>query len=238
MADVESSNIVGYTSAESGSQNNFVAVPFNSVGCNTADIQMIKISDGGNGTIGWGTETFDIWEGAPTVVDGSSFVYWDASIDPTATATAPYWGDSEGTPASYSIADGQGVVLGLTEGLEVSYAGEVAKQKIEFTSVAGNNFAGNTFASAIDIQSIKVDDGGAGVIGWGTETFDIWEGAPTVRDGSSFVYWDASIDPTATATAPYWGDSEGNPASYSIVPGQGFVLGLGEGLTVSFDSPY
>ena len=119
-ADIVSKNVVGYTTAESGNQNNFVAVPFNSVGCNTADIQMIKISDGGAGTIGWGTETFDVWEGAPTVVDGSSFFYWDASIDPTATATGCYWGDADGNAATFEVKPGQGVVLGLTDGLTVT----------------------------------------------------------------------------------------------------------------------
>ena len=111
---------VGYTTATSIENNNFVAVPFAAVGCNTADIQQIKISDGGVGDIGWGTETFDVWEGLPEVVEGSSFLYTDPSIDPTGEATDYYWADFDGNPVSYSISAGQGFVLGLTEGLEVT----------------------------------------------------------------------------------------------------------------------
>ncbi len=216
----------------SGTQNNFVAVPFNTVGYNTADIQQIQISGDG---IGWGGEGFEIWSGAPTVVEGSSFLYCDPTLDPNAEATDYYWGDYDGYPASYSIAAGQGVVLGLSEGLEISYAGEVANDGVEFTSVGGNNFVGNTFASAIDIQNIRISGDG---LGWGGEGFEVWEGAPTVKEGSSFLYCDPSLDPNAEATDYYWGDYDGNRVTYSIVPGQGFVLGLPEGVTVSFDAPY
>ena len=238
MADVESSNIVGYTSAESGSQNNFVVVPFNSVGCNTADIQSIKISDGGAGTIGWGTETFDIWEGGPAVVEGTSFFYLDPMMDPNMGATDYYWGVDSSVPATFSVPAGQGVVLGLSEGLTITYAGEVASQKIEFTSIAGNNFSGNGFSSPIDIQSIKISDGGAGTIGWGTETFDIWEGVPAVVEGSSFFYLDPMMDPNMEATDYYWGDDSSAPATFSIPAGQGFVLGLAADLDVSIEAPY
>ena len=236
-ADIESSNIVGYTTGASGAQNNFVTIPFAQVGYNTSDIQQIKIGDNGAGTIGWGGETFDVWAGAPTVVDGSSFIYYDASMDPGGVATDYYWGDDVGNKASFSVAAGQGVVLGLTEGLTVTYAGEIAVSNVNFTAIQGNNFAGNNFAMPIDIQAIKVSDDGAGMIGWGGETFDIWEGAPTVKEGSSYIYYDASMDPDGVATDYYWGDDEGNMVKYAIPAGQGFVLGLNEGLSVTIVSP-
>ena len=69
-AAIESENVVGYTTDSTGSDNNFVTIPFALVGYNTSDIQQIKISDGNLGTIGWGEELFSIWEGVPTVVDG------------------------------------------------------------------------------------------------------------------------------------------------------------------------
>lgn len=229
--------MVGYLGKNSGDQNNFIAVPFASVGYNTSDIQMIEISDDGAGQIGWGGETFDIWEGAPAIVEGTSFLYTDPSMDPTQKATSYYWGDAEGKRAIFSVVPGQGGVLGLSEGLVVTYAGEVATDDVSFTAIQGNNFTGNSFATAIDIQSIKISDEGAGKIGWGGETFDIWEGAPTVSVGSSFLYMDPSMDPSMKATSYYWGDADGNPVSYSISAGQGFVLGLAEGLSVTIESP-
>ena len=117
---LESANSVGYTTSTSGSDNNFITVPFNAVGYNTADIQQIGISDGGAGTIGWGTENFSIWEGLPTAVEGSGFFYWDASMDVTGTETGCYWGDATGTKATYSIPGGQGVVVNCAADLTIS----------------------------------------------------------------------------------------------------------------------
>ena len=120
MADVESANIVGYTTGTTGSDNNFVTVPFAQVGFNTSDIQQIKISDGGAGAIGWGTETFDIWEGLPTAVEGAGFLYYDPSMDPNGEATDYYWGDGEGNMSTFQIPVGQGVVINCAEGLTVT----------------------------------------------------------------------------------------------------------------------
>jgi len=39
------SYVVGYNGSTSGADNNFITVPFNAVGYNTADIQQIVISD-------------------------------------------------------------------------------------------------------------------------------------------------------------------------------------------------
>lgn len=112
--------VVGYNGSTSGADNNFITVPFNAVGFNTSDIQQIVISDGGAGTIGWGTEAFDIWEGLPTVREGAGFIYWDSSMDLTGEATTYYWGDAEGNKATYSIPAGQGVVINCAADLTIS----------------------------------------------------------------------------------------------------------------------
>ena len=235
---IESANTVGYTGSTSGADNNFITVPFNAVGYNTSDIQQIGISDGGAGTIGWGTETFDIWEGLPTVRQGAGFFYWDASMDLSGEATTYYWGDGDGNKASFSIAPGQGVVVNCAEDLTFNTAGDVPMSTVSFTSIADNNFTGNPFPTAIDIQAISISDGDQGTIGWGTETFDIWEGLPTVRQGAGFFYWDASMDLSGEATTYYWGDGDGNKATYSLPAGQGVVINCAEDLTISIEPPY
>ena len=238
MADIISSSVVGYTGSTTGADNNFVTIPFNAIGFNTSDIQQIKLSDGGAGTIGWGTENFSIWEGAPTVVEGSGFFYWDKSIDPAGEATTYYWGDDTGAAASFSVAPGQGVVVNSAADLNFTISGEVPSEPVSFTSVAENNFTGNPFPQTIDIQAIKISDGDAGVIGWGTENFSIWEGAPTVVEGSGFFYWDKSIDPTGEATTYYWGDDSGAKATYAIPANKGVVINCAADLTISIDPPY
>ena len=111
--------IVGYTGATTGADNNFVTIPFNAIGFNTSDIQQIKISDGGAGGIGWGGERFAIWEGLPTVVAGSGFVYYDPSMDAAGKATDYFWGDGEGNKATFPIAPGQGVVVNCAADLTI-----------------------------------------------------------------------------------------------------------------------
>ena len=117
---IESANAVGYTTATSGADNNFITVPFNAIGYNTADIQQIGLSDGGAGTIGWGTETFAIWEGLPTAVEGSGFFYYDPSMDVTGEAQTYYWGDDSCAKATYAIPAGQGVVINCAADLTIS----------------------------------------------------------------------------------------------------------------------
>ena len=236
--DVESSNVVGYTGATSGADNNFITVPFNAVGYNTADIQQIGISDDGAGTIGWGTETFAVWEGLPTPVEGSGFFYWDPSMDLSGEATTYYWGDGSGAKAAFSIAPGQAVVVNSAADLSFKTSGEVPMGQVSFTTIADNNFTGNPFPQTIDIQAISIDDGSAGTIGWGTETFAIWEGLPTPVEGSGFFYWDSSMDLSGEATTYYWGDGSGTKATYPIAANQGVVINCAADLTIKIDPPY
>ena len=234
---IESQNIVGYQTGVTGKDNNFVVIPFLTAGHNTADIQSIKISDDGAGSIGWGEENFSIWEGVPTVVDGSAFFYYDASMDPVGEAKDYYWGDDSGNKASFSVDNGQGVVVNCASDLKITTSGQVSDEQVTFTTAQDNNFTGNPFPMSIDIQSIKISDGGAGSIGWGEENFSIWEGVPTVVDGSAFFYYDASMDPTGEAKGCYWGDDSGNKAAHPIPAGKGVVINCAEGLTVTIESP-
>ena len=236
---VESANVVGYAAApDSVEQCNFLSIGFNSIGYNTCDIQQIKISDGGAGSIGWGTETFALWAGAPDVVAGSGAVYYDPSMDPNGKETDYYWADGEGNRVAFSILPAQGVVIDMPEGLSVQMAGQVSDADAEITSVEQCNFLANPFAAAIDIQNIKISDGGAGSIGWGTETFALWAGAPDVVAGSGAVYYDPSMDPDGVETDYYWADGEGHKLTYSIHVGQAFVIDMPADLDVTITPPY
>ena len=236
---VESQNVVGVTSGTTGNNFNFLTVPLNAVGYNTADIQQIKISDGDAGNIGWGEELFEIWEGAPDVVAGSGFIYWDSSMDPAGEETGFYWGDDACAKASYSIVPGQAVVINCAADLDVSIPGQVpSASNVEFSSVYGFNFTGNPFPEEIDIQAIAISDGDAGNIGWGEELFEIWEGAPDVVAGSGFIYWDSSMDPAGEETGFYWGDDACAKVVYPIAAGQGVVINCAADLDVSIAPPY
>ena len=117
---MESANVVGYTTGTTIQDNNFVAPAFLTPGYNTIDIQDIKISDGGVGAIGWGSENFSIWEGVPSVVEGSFFQYWDPSYDPAGKETSYYWGDENCNKVTYPIPAGQGFVINCAAGYTVT----------------------------------------------------------------------------------------------------------------------
>ena len=229
---------MGYTSATTGANNNFRVIPFCDPGYNTSDIQQLQLNDGGADSIGWGEENFSIWEGLPTVVAGSEYVYWLPSMDMTGTEKTYYWGDAKGNKVAFSIAPAQGIAVTSAANLAANTAGQVPTKKVSFTTVKNNNFTGNPFPSEIDIQAIAIDDGGADSIGWGEENFSIWEGLPTVVAGSEYVYWLPSMDMTGTEKTYYWGDSKGNKVTYPIAPGQGVVINCAAGLTISIEPPY
>ena len=230
-------SIVGYQTGVTGKDNNFVVIPFLTAGHNTADIQSIKISDDGAGSIGWGGELFSIWEGVPTVVANSEYFYCDSSLDLTGEAKDYYWGDAAGNKVAFSVDNGQGVVVNCASDLKITTSGQVSGEKVTFTTTKDNNFTGNPFPMSIDIQSIKISDDGAGSIGWGGELFSIWEGVPTVLANSEYFYCDSSLDVSGNETDFYWGDAAGNKVAYPISAGKGVVINCAEGLTVTIESP-
>ena len=210
-------------------------VPFATIGSelNTSDIQQIGISDGGQGGIGYGTETFSVWSGVPTVLAGSEYFYLDPSMDPLGEATDYFWADDSSVKAAFSFAPGQGVVVNCAAGLNFTTAGQVATNDVQFTSVADNNFTGNPFPTTIDIQNISIiDESGTAGIGYGTETFSVWEGVPTVVAGSEFFYLDPSMDPLGEATEFFWADDSSTKATYPITPNQGVVVNCAAGLKI------
>ena len=243
LCDITSANIVGYSSKSTGADNNFVTISFALVGYNTADIQQIKLSDPDSVTdgIGWGSETFVLWEGLPTVVDGSYFTYLDPSMG-SEGQTDYFWGDmTTGVSAQFSVIGGQAVVVNCAEGLQVTFSGQVPEGAVEFESIKDNNFTGNPFPAAIDIQAIKISDPNTVTdgIGWGSETFVLWEGLPTVVDGSYFTYLDSSMG-SEGQTDYFWGDmTTGVSAVYPIAPSQGVVINTpAAGLKIKIDPPY
>ena len=182
-------------------------------------------------------EFFSVWEGAPSVVEGTDFVYCDASLDPNGEATECYWGDAETfEKIDFSIAAGQAVVIECAEGMTVTASGQVPIGDVTFTTAAQNNFSCNPFPATIDIQAIKIEGEGVGMLG---EFFSVWEGAPTVVEGSDYVYCDASLDPNGEAKECYWGDAETfEKVNYAIPAGQGFVIESAADLTITIAAPY
>ena len=229
-------NIVGYTQKTSVSGFNWLAPMFNSVGVNTVSLKDISISDGGAGGIGWGTEILQTLDDGGAVV--SNYFYNDPAMDPAGEQTGYYWADETGAPVDVNFSMGEGFLLYTASGdINYTVAGEVPEEAITLTSVAGFNFTGNPFPSALPLSNIVISDGGAGGIGWGTEIIQTLDDGGAVVD--NYFFNDPAMDPNGEQTDYYWADETGAQISVSLQPGDGVLLYTASpDLEVTFTPPY
>ena len=236
FADVESANVVGYTTKAAGANLNWYAPQFFTVGANTTDINDIKLDDGGTGTVGWGDSMQIV---GPLGNPSEMYFYWDPSSDPTGAATGYYWGDDAGNAVAVSFDAGDGIAIDNMNGLAfaLNNAGDVPTEDVSFTASANLNWTGNPFPEAINLNAVTLDDGGAGTVGWGDSMQIV---GPLGNPSEMYFYWDSSSDPTGTATGYYWGDDAGNAVDVTLKPGDGFAIDNMNGLTfdIKIACPY
>ena len=229
MADVESNNIVGYTTKAAGANLNWYAPQFFTVGCNTTDINDIRLDDGGAGMVGYGDSMQIV---GPLGNATEMYSYWIAAMDPTETATDCYWANEEMVPVNVSFDAGDGIAV--DNGAELAYninnAGDVPTNDVSFVAREGLNWSGNPFPAAIDISAISLDDGDAGMVGYGDSMQIV---GPLGNATEMYSYWIAAMDPTETATGCYWADEEMKPVKVTLNPGDGFAIDNASGLAFS-----
>ena len=231
--EIAYANIVGYMNGDiNASGNNFITAPFFGIGYNTTDIQDIKLV----GSSGYMTETFAIWEGVPSVVADTEFLWmgteWNEDFS---VATKGEWTTYGGETAEFSIPGGQAVTINADPSISIQNAGQVPTENIEFTLVDGNNFTGNPYPSELNIQNIKL----VGSSGYMTETFAIWEGVPSVVADTEFLWmgteWNEDF---SVATKGEWTTYGGETAEFTLDPYQGCVINGAAGIKVEISAPY
>ena len=214
------SQVVGYLGKDAVANLNWYAPQFTDVGKTTTDINAIKLDDGGAGMVGWG----DVLQVAdPLGSPAASYLYWDPSMDPAEEATECYWGDGDCNPVDVSFDKADGFAFDNMNAMEFKIvdAGEVIDEKVQFAAAANLNWFGNPFAAPININAIKLDDAGAGMVGWG----DVLQIAdPFGSPAASYLYWDPSMDPAEEATECYWGDGDCNPVDVTFKSGEAFAI--------------
>ena len=236
FANIESSNTVGYTSKAAGSNLNWYAPQFFSCGYNTIDINNIKLDDGGAMTVGWGDSMQIV---GPLGNATEMYYFWDPVSDLTGTATDYYWGDVDANAVTVSFDAGDGIAI--DNGAELEYSinnsGDVPAADISFAAGANLNWSGNPFPEPINLNDIKLDDGGAMTVGWGDSMQIV---GPLGNATEMYYYWDPVSDLTETATDYYWGDVEANAVNVTLNPGDGFAIDNGSELTydIKIACPY
>ena len=202
---------------------------FRSLGCNTTDINDIQLNDNGAGMVGWGDSMQIV---GPLGNASEMYFYWDSSMDPNQEATKPYWGDDGCNPVNVSFAEGDGIAIDNAAELtfDIVGSGEVPSTEVTFSADANLNWSGNPFPQAINLNNITLDDGGAGMVGWGDSMQIV---GPLGNASEMYFYWDSSMDPNQEATKPYWGDDGCNPVDVTLEPGAGFAIDNAAELTFS-----
>ena len=109
------------------------------------------------------------------------------------------------------------VTFGLESANIVGYNNTEARANLNWYAPTFLTVGANT----TDINAIKLDDSGAGMVGWGDVMQIV---GPLGNPEAMYCYWDASMDPNGEATAAYWGDGEGNPVNVTLQPGAGFAI--------------
>ena len=213
-------NLVGYFGKNAAENLNWYTPQFTSIGKTTTDINAIQLDDGGTGMVGWG-DVMQIADpfGSPAAV----YMYYDKSMNPAGEAAGNFWGDDQMNPVDVSFDKAAGFAFDNANAIEFKIvdAGEVISEKVQFSAQSNLNWFGNPFPVAININAIQLDDGEAGMIGWG----DVLQVAdPFGSPAAVYMYYDKSMNPAGEAAGNFWGDDQMNPVNVMFQPGEAFAI--------------
>jgi hypothetical protein len=79
-----------------------------------------------------------------------------------------------------------------------------------------------------DINDIQLNDGGAGMVGWGDSMQIV---GPLGNASEMYFYYDKSVNPNGESAGNFWGDDMGMPVDVQLAPGAGFAIDNMNGLT-------
>ena len=229
MADVESGNIVGYSTFQlAAGQQDLAAAPFVSVGTKSIGIQSVTLSDP--------TDAAD-WIKIYNPLTGKyeKSIYFDEIYETLESedSMGSGWGDDEGTAMTTEIEPGQGFWMWSKKANTVTVAGEVlAATDNKVTTTAGaQDILACVFPVATDIQKIKLSDA--------TDAADwIKVYNPTSGKYEKAIYFDEIYETLESedSMGSGWGDDEGTAMNVTIQPGQGFWMWTKKANTVTFDT--
>ena len=191
-----------------------MAPQFTSCGFNTTDINLIQLDDDGAGMVGYGDNMQIVSPyGNPEAV----YCYWDAMYGSTGQN---FWGDEGANPVQVSFDRGDGIAIDNSAEMEfnICNSGEVIKGEVRFPAGEALNFSGNPFSAPININNVQLDDGGAGMVGYGDNMQIV---SPYGNPEAVYCYWDAMYGSTGKN---FWGDEGANPVNVNFNPGDGFAI--------------
>ena len=102
------------------------------------------------------------------------------------------------------------------------------------TAVENYNYAAAQFFSVgyttTDINTITLDDGSAGTVGWGDSMVI---SGPLGNPAANYLYYDATLNPAGEEAGSFWGDEMMEPVTVSFDAAEGFAIDNSNGLEFS-----
>ena len=230
MADVESANVVGYTTVSLKARTqDIMGAPFVNIASKAFSVQNLTIADPTDGA-----DWIKIYN--PTSGKYDKALYWD-EIYESLEAEDPMgsgFGDEEGTIVDMTIEPGQGFWMKTDKSTSVTIPGEVLAASDNSTTMKARtqDMVAGIFPVALNIQDVTLSASTDGA-----DWIKVYN--PTSGKYDKALYWD-EIYESLEAEDPMgsgWGDEEGTIVNMTVNPGQGFWMKTDKDCTVSFKAP-
>ena len=230
MADVESANVVGYSTVSLKARTqDIMGAPFVSVGSKAFSVQNLTI-DNPTDAADW-VKVYNPATGKYDMV-----TYFD-EIYESLEAEEPMgsgFGDEDGTIVDMVIDPGQGFWMKTDKATTVTIPGEVLSASENSTTLKARSqdMVAGIFPVVLNIQDITLSAP--------TDAADwIKVYNPTTGKYEMVTYFD-EIYESLEAEEPMgsgWGDEDGTVVNMTVNPGQGFWMKTDKDCTVSFTAP-
>ena len=177
--------------------------------------------------VGWGDSMQIV---GPLGSASEMYSYWDKSMNPNGEAAGNFWADDSLEPLDVSFDEGDGIAIDNMNELDFNIvgAGEVSTNLVSFAARENLNWSGNPFPVTISINSVQLDDNGAGMVGWGDSMQIV---GPLGNASEAYFYWDKSMNPNGEDAGNFWADDNLDPIDLTLAPGAGFAIDNMNGLT-------
>ena len=208
MAEVTSSNTVGYQKVSISSGMTMIGMPFTAVG-GQDDVDIQNIVPGNTQTAG-GVSAIRVWDGEAY----TSYYYYSAADEGIDDDENPGWGDRRQNKVSIGVPAGQGFWVQSDSVDTITTSGEVS-ENATVSIFAGLTMVCNPKPVDIDIQQIVPSNTQTA---GGVSAIRVWNGEAY----TSYYYYSAADEGIDDDETPGWGDRRQNKVTVLIPSGSAF----------------
>ena len=215
MADVVSSDVVGYQNKDTVTGFNFVIPTFKAVDGGSVNIQDIKIANATD----WSDSIQVLDEGGATVA-----TYFYATKDQSGFSADGWVAEDLTDLADVTFEPGQSILIDTADSAKLTFAGAVSTEDTVVETVPGFNFVGNNTPVAVNIQDFKIE----GATDWSDSIQILDEGGATIA-----TYFYATKEQSGFSADGWVAEDLTSLAAVNVEPGQGILIDTADVATVT-----